>query len=66
MQATFTDMQGAFCPGNLCTLPPDMIKNSWGTPNMAPVYMMYGVAGVVGAPAILADVGITAVARNLV
>jgi RHS repeat-associated protein len=38
------DMQGAFCPGNLCTLPQDMIQNSWGAPNMAPVYIMDGAA----------------------
>ena len=40
----FGDMQGAFCPGGLCTLPPEMVQNSWGTPNMAPVYMMDGAA----------------------
>jgi len=34
----------AFCTGNLCTLPPDMIQDSWGAPDMAPVYIMDGVA----------------------
>lgn len=59
----FGDMQGAFCPGGLCTLPPDMTQNSWGTPNMAPVYLMDAAAAVMTGGAALPEMGFSGLAR---
>jgi len=42
--ADTTPLGTAFCPGGFCTLPPDMVQNSWGAPNMAPVYILDGAA----------------------
>jgi RHS repeat-associated protein len=56
----------AFCTGGLCTLPPDMIQNSWGAPNMGPVYILYGGAALVAgaaAPVVVADVGLAKIGR---
>lgn len=61
----FVDMQGAFCPGGLCTLPADMVQNSWGTPNMAPVYMMDAAAVVASGGTVLPAMGPEGVANAL-
>ncbi|RUL70442.1 RHS repeat domain-containing protein [Dyella choica] len=61
----FGDMQGAFCPGGLCTLPQNMIQNSWGTPNMAPVYIMDSAALIMSGGAVLPEVGLGGFARTL-
>ncbi|GLQ49022.1 hypothetical protein GCM10010872_04710 [Dyella flava] len=60
----FGDMQGAFCPGGLCTLPPDMIQNSYGTPNMGPVYVLGAPSIAVSAAVLLPEISLSGIAQT--
>ena len=64
----FVDMQSSFCPGGLCTLPPDLVQNSWGTPNMAPLYIMDAAVVVVtggSALPLVSDAALPAIANTI-
>jgi RHS repeat-associated protein len=58
------DMAGAFCPGGLCTLPPDMVQNSWGTPDMGPVYVLGAPSIVVSAAVLLPEISLSGIAQT--